>query len=204
MLKCYVVKDLLPTYIDGLASEETETEVKKHLQECSECNMIFEQLNVPLEKIDLETSNKEINYLKKIKAKSAKKIGISIATILCVFSVLSYLFVIGSPVKVKDIEYTQKVSNGQLLIAFNLINGKELNMKTEYIFEKDIEGSAKQLTKIILKPYEVLPSPIHEGTKFIYGHENEQGLSNEETPQVKIIIQFEDDEVELVTNDIRK
>ena len=34
MLKCYIVKDLLPSYVDGLLGKETTTEVEQHLKEC--------------------------------------------------------------------------------------------------------------------------------------------------------------------------
>ena len=36
-LSCNVVKDLLPMYLDGIASEETSIYVKKHLSECQLC-----------------------------------------------------------------------------------------------------------------------------------------------------------------------
>lgn len=36
-LSCTTVKDLLPTFLDGIASEETNTSVKKHLSECQLC-----------------------------------------------------------------------------------------------------------------------------------------------------------------------
>ena len=36
-LSCNVVKDLLPIYLDGIASEETSICVKKHLNECQLC-----------------------------------------------------------------------------------------------------------------------------------------------------------------------
>ncbi len=195
MLRCNIVIDLLPTYIDGLVSEETEMEVKRHLQECNECNKNFEQLKVPIEEIDLKTANREINYLKKIKTKNIKNLGIIIVSILLIFTILSYLFVIGSPVKMKDMKYSQTVVNNQVLIDFKLTNGKQLNMKTYYIFDK----TSKNLMKVILKPYGIFPSPIYEGTEFRYGYENKQ-----ETAQVEIIIQFGDDEVVLVPKGILK
>jgi anti-sigma factor RsiW len=41
MLKCYIVKDLLPGYVDGLLSEETTAEVKQHLKECDDCGPVL-------------------------------------------------------------------------------------------------------------------------------------------------------------------
>lgn len=226
MLNCNIVRDLLPIYIDELTSEETAIEIKEHLQGCVECNKLLEEMKCPMERIDLESENREINYLKKIKAKGAKKLRISIAVILCIFSILTYLFVIGSPVKKKDMELKQSVVNGELRIDFNLINGKELNMKTEYLTEETAEGTNKIIK---IKPYGVLPSPIYEGAKFIYGYKlakDEKELSDEEKIfiekirkrtglteeesnkrkiiQVKVIIQFADDEVVIVPDEILK
>ena len=39
-MKCAIIKDLLPVYCDGLASDETKEEVEKHLAECDECRNI--------------------------------------------------------------------------------------------------------------------------------------------------------------------
>lgn len=225
-MNCNIIRDLLPIYIDGLTSEETAIEIKEHLHGCVECTKLFEEMSCPLESIDLEAENREINYLKKIKAKSVKKLVIIIAIILFIFSILTYLFVIGLPVKMKDMEYTQSVENGKLHIDFNLINGKELNMKTKYLTEDTDEGTTQI---IIIKPYGVLPSPIYDGTKFSYGYKfaiDEEGLSDKEKAfmekarkragitekqlgemkviQVKVIIQFADDEVVIVPNEILK
>ena len=36
-MKCEIVKDLLPSYIDGLTSAESNSEVEAHLETCQEC-----------------------------------------------------------------------------------------------------------------------------------------------------------------------
>ena len=36
-LACEVVRDLLPSYIDGLTSEETSALIEAHLGECEAC-----------------------------------------------------------------------------------------------------------------------------------------------------------------------
>ena len=40
MLNCSVVRDLLPNYLDGLTSEETNCEIEEHLAGCDECRAI--------------------------------------------------------------------------------------------------------------------------------------------------------------------
>ena len=43
-MKCCIVTDLLPGYIDGLTSPETNEEIEKHLESCDTCNTIYRQM----------------------------------------------------------------------------------------------------------------------------------------------------------------
>ena len=42
--KCNIIKDLLPSYTDGLITKETEEFVKKHLEECDSCKKIYNNM----------------------------------------------------------------------------------------------------------------------------------------------------------------
>lgn len=41
-LDCYVVRDLLPLYVENMVSDETAEQIKKHLAECGECQKEYE------------------------------------------------------------------------------------------------------------------------------------------------------------------
>ena len=97
-LKCSIVEDLMPLYIEDLLSEETKKEIELHLDECEDCKEVYDELkeDVNLEyekKIDLkedeyeelktDTLNSIKNYLNKIKYiliifSMAVSVGISI------------------------------------------------------------------------------------------------------------------------------
>lgn len=47
-LKCHIVEDLLPLYIDGMCSEETKKDVKEHLDVCVRCRHIYEEMSSEL------------------------------------------------------------------------------------------------------------------------------------------------------------
>ena len=53
-IKCAVIQDLLPLYVDEVVSEDTKMVVKEHLQMCEECTREYEQMKktlyVPIEK----------------------------------------------------------------------------------------------------------------------------------------------------------
>ena len=36
-MKCEIIRDLLPSYIDGLTSTESNEMIEEHLQECAKC-----------------------------------------------------------------------------------------------------------------------------------------------------------------------
>ena len=39
--KCYLIKDLLPSYIDEICTDETNEIIKKHLEECPDCKKSY-------------------------------------------------------------------------------------------------------------------------------------------------------------------
>ena len=65
-LNCNIIKDLMPSYMDNLCSDESRAMVDEHFVECEDCKKIYEQSLLEL----LHTnaiSTKDIDYLKKIK-----------------------------------------------------------------------------------------------------------------------------------------
>ena len=56
---CSLIKDLMPLYIEGLTSTDTNEYIKKHLSECSECNSFFEDIKLETD-INLEINNEEL------------------------------------------------------------------------------------------------------------------------------------------------
>jgi len=43
-MKCEIIRDLLPSYVDGLTSEESNREITAHVAECAPCKEILEQM----------------------------------------------------------------------------------------------------------------------------------------------------------------
>ena len=42
-LRCEIVQDLLPSYVDGLTSDETNEAIKDHLADCVSCRDMYER-----------------------------------------------------------------------------------------------------------------------------------------------------------------
>ena len=42
MMECGIIKDLLPSYIDGLTSDVSNHMIEEHLEKCAECREYLE------------------------------------------------------------------------------------------------------------------------------------------------------------------
>lgn len=88
--ECDIVQDLLFSYKDGCLKSGSKDFVEKHLKKCEDCGKIYAEMNKEVE--SLNTTQNEIDYLKKIKKKMKKKTKIIIAIsiiliILIVFNI---------------------------------------------------------------------------------------------------------------------
>lgn len=68
-LNCEIVKDLLPSYVEDLVSEETKLTVGAHLAECSECMEIYLRMNqdITIEPKPSQPNKKLLFYLNSVR-----------------------------------------------------------------------------------------------------------------------------------------
>ncbi len=105
-LKCEIVRDLLPSYIDGLTSDVTNQAVEEHLAACEDCRQIYERMKDPDK--DKEENQKEVDYLKKIRKHTRKMVlrTVIIALLVTLAGFVLKLFVIGTNVSPDGIYMT--------------------------------------------------------------------------------------------------
>ncbi len=77
-VECEVIKDLLPSYIDKISSEETNKLVESHLQTCSKCYKVAEEMAKEVSNEPLFNQDKQIDYLKRYRRKKISSIMIAI------------------------------------------------------------------------------------------------------------------------------
>ena len=65
-MKCEMIRDLLPLYIDGLTSEESNREIEKHLKNCRGCQKYYQEMTGEIGE-DISISEEEIQELQVIK-----------------------------------------------------------------------------------------------------------------------------------------
>lgn len=65
-ISCNIIKDLLPSYVDNICSEDSRHLIEKHISGCEQCRTQLELLK-STELTDERGEQKRISYLKKIK-----------------------------------------------------------------------------------------------------------------------------------------
>ena len=218
-MKCDIVQDLLPLYADGIVREGSREEIEAHLRDCPDCRTQWEQMTAVLPEQPVQAS-KEINFLKKIRRRHVRNILLCAGALVIVFGILSMLFAVGFPVKEEDMDYSYELlepttaasggeallgsiavtSDGELrttlaektfLLRFRMKDGRRLQMKTEYVSEKDEEGNIKKVICTAV-PKAVLNNPFGDaGDSFEWGINFSQEISYE------VVVKFADQEVVL-------
>lgn len=118
--ECNLIYDVLPIYVDNLASEDTKEFVKNHIKTCSECKQKLEDMcsNQLKNKEDEELTQEQIykdkifiDALKKIKERNRLMIIISVISVSVFFSLGIYFY---NKFKAQDINsniYTYGTNN---------------------------------------------------------------------------------------------
>lgn len=83
-IKCNIIKDLLPLYVEQLVSEESKVDIEEHLQECDQCRKIYQEMNTPQQHIQYSREPAESfrRYVKKKKTSWGVKIAVITAVII--------------------------------------------------------------------------------------------------------------------------
>lgn len=92
-MKCSIIKDLLPSYIDGLTSSDTNTEIEKHLKECASCSTIYEQMTAEIT-VDIPSAENEIDFLKNLKNRIRQMYGLVALSTCAVLAILSIIILL--------------------------------------------------------------------------------------------------------------
>lgn len=87
-ISCAIIKDLMPTYLDELTSEETNKVIEGHIAECEECTKLLKDMREPeIDHDEMNNEKIEIDFLKKNKKQS--KLILGSAVIIAVISIIA-------------------------------------------------------------------------------------------------------------------
>lgn len=202
-MKCDIVKDLLPLYIEGLTSKDSNEEIEQHLESCEECRTFYQEMSGEIEeKLSVSTDVQELDYLKKVRKKNKRSIAITAGSVAVILLILVSLFAVGFPVSSKDMDMTYQITNNRLELDFQLKNGHDLiswYMEPEFVYDDN-----QKIIGIVdrYKPVWVFNNPFDDvGNKFSLGIEMPDEEEQEQYTST-IIIEYSDKTVKFVNGEL--
>lgn len=125
-LDCDIIRDLMPSCVDGLASEKSKAAVEEHIESCKSCKNAFLSMKAPERRLD-EAEAAEIDYLKKLKKSSKKKVVVTAVILIFVVALALILRTVypGKATYYDNISTELSFENGKLLYSVSSMNEKE-------------------------------------------------------------------------------
>ena len=165
-LSCDVVRDLLPSYIENLTSDDSNQAVAEHLSRCGSCRELYKSM-CPDDSETAEKAEKELDYLKSIKRKSRRKLRnailITAGSLLVCFALAIFIFnfIVGSPLYSWSHRPSVSVEGETMHLEFMSPDSgySYAHFSTEYTGFGDPDGPGRG--QINIKGREVLSSPIY-------------------------------------------
>ena len=147
-IKCTVIHDLLPLYVDEVVSDDTKSLVNEHLLTCERCKHEYEQMKgtlyVPIE-------NKATLFSKINKRWNRKKwlltFGSVLATTLIGFAIFSFIFHYTKPIPYEaDLFVIEEMEDGTLVS--NYFGESHAGTAMTHPLEVEIDGEMKNISLI--------------------------------------------------------
>ncbi|MGE7925837.1 zf-HC2 domain-containing protein [Viridibacillus arvi] len=207
-----VFKDLVPSYIENLTSEETNKQIEKHMEQCEDCRQFVKDMQEDLlvgRTREQEKEDKNIDYLKKVRSKNRKKIFTIVGTLLSIFFIISIgcyiLFAHMWIADEKDVQTTVQRQGTTVTLSFQTKNDNRylLSMgRSEHNYRNHITIYEKwndfsEAAKLFNGRSNVTYTFLDENT-LLLDNGNEKTLTDKD----KIYIMYKDRTEEIVVKDL--
>ncbi|MCQ2533071.1 MAG: zf-HC2 domain-containing protein [Clostridia bacterium] len=128
-LECNVIRDLMPSYIDGLCSEDSKLLIKEHLCECKECKGVYDAMSSSYGENTIPEVN-EAEVIKKVNQKyKMQGIRNNIVSVIATILILILLIVFIAPKRTLNVsEFEVEYTNYSLSEGI-MFNGKRSVLK---------------------------------------------------------------------------
>ena len=139
-IKCDVIRDLLPLYMDDLVSEETKRLVEEHLEQCEDCRKYLEELKTSEEQAVSREFAGELEPLRKIKRKAlVNRIALLILALIIAAAGIGIIAYIIGPSE------SQKIQDN---VAYTVPEGYEVDYTyedREVMYKREKDGKVESL-----------------------------------------------------------
>lgn len=216
-----VFKDLAPSYIENLTSEETNRQMEQHMEQCVDCREYLKgmQEDLLIERTHEHSKEKiNIDYFKKVRSKNKKKIFTIVGSLLAIFIIISlahyFLFVhmwiadennVQTTIQKQDttvtISFKSKNDNRYLIAMQDQVNQDYNNEIIIYenwgVFSEISWIPFSEFAMLYKDGYNITYTFLDENT-LLLGNGEEKKLTDED----KILIMYKDSVEEVLLKDL--
>ena len=170
-MKCEIIRDLFPSYIDGLTSKESNQAIEEHLEGCRECRRYLEEMQREIASEELtqeerEKRQKEIQPLRKVRKVNLRKIGIAvlITAIICfvVSGVFAFYSELGQTADYDDVRISYEKTGEVVTIGFHP-KREDIRIDVDMNLDLSIQEDQKESIRIIKALVSPFSRPTREG-----------------------------------------
>ena len=131
--ECEVVRDLLPLYIEKIASPASCALVEQHLAGCEACRAALEQMEKPVPvQPELQPDAPLRGIRKSLQKKSVRAVAAAVLTVLCAVALVFWMGNLSTPVTAKKAGiwlYNKKEDGANLCVLE--VQGENVRLETE-------------------------------------------------------------------------
>ena len=158
-INCNIIKDLLPSYIDNICSEETKQLVEEHLKECEKCKEYLESMKSKISVSGIDEKKAIKIFSKEIKKKRLVAIILSIVITL-IFVIVCWI-IFGKKDFIMPYEenlITVEEKEGEFIANVNTLNYNQCQV----ILEENYDGTVD----VFISLYQSLIDKIYAKKEF--------------------------------------
>lgn len=204
-MKCEIIRDLLPSYIEGLTSEESNQSIEDHLKTCPKCKKYFEEMQASITAPEIDAASKaEIQPFKKLKKKTWRAIGVTVIIWALVFGGVTYYYNHGWIPSSEDVNMTcEKVGDVVTLSFYN----KDKNVTMTAYLDYSTKDGSEQIT-LNARHANPFKKSMRQGAYYGYTFiddsivYNEDGSKRKLTDEDILVIKYKDKDVKIKIKDL--
>ena len=121
-MKCDIIRDLFPSYMDGLTSEASNEAIREHLEDCEPCKEILEQMQQEAEEL-AEPPKKKIDPFRKFNRRMKMVVAATVSICIYLGGVGYKGFAQGFDISPQDVTMDVRMDENMLYLDFALEDG---------------------------------------------------------------------------------
>lgn len=106
-LTCAVARDLMPSYVDGLTSAESNEALERHVEGCADCRARLDAMRRSEENAAPAEADKVVDYMSAMYRKTLRRTAAIVAAVVAIIAVVLVLrlYVFGIPAPLYQMDY---------------------------------------------------------------------------------------------------